>query len=199
MLRSLLSALLAMTLLVSLCLPAGAAEEGKSVFVRMDTSEGTIVLELFPDEAPQTVRNFLKYVVSGFYEGTVFHRVYPSFMIQAGGFEADLKKKMPLFDPIENEADNGLSNEEFSIAMARTNQPHSATSEFFINTKNNSGLNHSAPTPDGWGYCVFGRVAAGKLVVDKIKTTKVVDKGGMPFERVPVKPVVIEKMTVVDR
>ena len=187
----------ALALCLSMVLPAGAeGEQGKSVFVRMDTTLGPIVLELWPDKAPQTVRNFLKYVVSGFYDGTIFHRVIPNFMIQGGGFTEDMRQKDTL-PAIENEATNGLKNKEYTIAMARTNDPHSATGQFFINVANNGFLDHTAPDMNGWGYCVFGQVAAGKGVVDKIKRVKTKSLNRMAD--VPVTPVVIQKASVVEQ
>lgn len=190
----------AAVLTLSLGLPAAHAEDmGKKVFVRMDTTMGPIVLELWPDKAPETVRNFLKYVLAGFYEGTVFHRVHSNFMIQGGGFDENLVRKEGALPPIKNEADNGLKNDEYTIAMARSADPDSATNEFFINVVNNKMLNFTAPTPEGYGYCVFGQVAAGKATVDKIKKTRTRAKGNMPFEAVPVNPVVIERVSVLER
>lgn len=192
-----------MLLLASLVLTfamVGAAqadgEHGKSVYVRMDTSEGPIVLQLWPDKAPATVRNFLKYAVSGHYDGTIFHRVIAGFMIQGGGLTKDLREK-PTMAPIQNEADNGLKNDKYTIAMARTNAPHSATSQFFINSKKNSFLDFKAKTMDGWGYCVFGQVIAGKATVDKIEHHATTTARGMGD--VPIKTVTITKVSVVER
>ncbi|MGE4506519.1 MAG: peptidylprolyl isomerase, partial [Desulfovibrionaceae bacterium] len=141
MLRRLTMLLLAMALLAALALPAAHAQDmGKQVYVRMDTTLGPIVLELWPDKAPETVRNFLKYALSGFYEGTVFHRVHPDFMIQGGGFDKSLIRKEATLPTIKNEADNGLKNKEYTIAMARSAEPNSAANEFFINVKNNAML-----------------------------------------------------------
>lgn len=145
------------------------AEENPKVL--LETTEGDILLELFPDKAPETVKNFLRYVDEGFYDNTIFHRVIPNFMIQGGGMDARMKEK-PTHEPIKNEADNGLKNNRGTIAMARTMDPHSATAQFFINHVDNDFLNHSVPTPDGWGYAVFGNVLDGMDVVDKIAKVK---------------------------
>ena len=158
--------------------------------VKFTTNFGAITLELNPQKAPKTVANFLKYVDSGFYNGTVFHRVIDGFMIQGGGFERGMKQKTTN-PPIENEAGNGLSNDNYTVAMARTGDPHSASAQFFINVKDNGFLNHTAPTPQGYGYCVFGKVVEGKEVVDKIKKVKTGNSG--MFQDVPVEDVVIEK------
>ncbi|RZI40593.1 peptidyl-prolyl cis-trans isomerase [Herbaspirillum sp. HC18] len=159
--------------------------------VILTTNHGTIKLELAPEKAPKTVENFLAYVKSGHYDGTIFHRVIDGFMIQGGGFEPGMKQK-PTNEPIENEAKNGLKNEPYTIAMARTSAPHSASAQFFINVKNNSFLDY--PGQDGWGYCVFGKVVEGADVVDKIKSVKTT-RAGM-FADVPVENVVIEKAEV---
>lgn len=160
--------------------------------VILTTNHGTIKLELDAEKAPKTVANFIAYVQSGHYDGTIFHRVIDGFMIQGGGFEAGMKQK-PTNDPIENEAKNGLKNEPYTIAMARTSAPHSASAQFFINVKNNSFLDY--PGQDGWGYCVFGKVVEGTEVVDKIKSVKTT-RTGMHSD-VPVENVVIEKAEVV--
>ena len=139
--------------------------------VELDTSKGKIVIELFPEKAPETVKNFLNYVDAKYYDGTIFHRVIPNFMIQGGGFTADMKKKSA-GAPIENEADNGLKNERGTIAMARTPDPHSATAQFFINSVNNDFLNYKSKTNQGWGYAVFGKVIEGMEVVDAISAVK---------------------------
>ena len=164
--------------------------------VRMETTEGTITMELYPDKAPKSVENFLAYVDEGYYDGTVFHRVIDGFMIQGGGFTGELQKK-PTKDAIENEADNGLKNERGAISMARTGDPHSATSQFFINHKDNDFLNHSGKNPRGWGYAVFGKVTDGMEVVDKIATTPTGGKGPFPKD-VPQSTIVIEKVTRID-
>ena len=159
--------------------------------VALKTSMGEIVLELDQEKAPQSVANFLQYVKSGYYKGTVFHRVIDGFMIQGGGFDKNMKQKATKA-PIKNEAQNGLQNVTYSIAMARTGDPHSATSQFFINVNNNGALDY--PGRDGFGYTVFGKVVSGMDVVDKIKAVPVTDKG--PHQNVPVTPVVIESVTL---
>jgi peptidyl-prolyl cis-trans isomerase B (cyclophilin B) len=161
--------------------------------VRLQTSKGEIVVELDQQRAPETVANFLRYVESGFYDGTIFHRVIDGFMIQGGGYEPGLKRKTTN-DPIANEADNGLSNEEGTIAMARTSDPHSASAQFFINVKDNDFLDHTAPTPQGWGYCVFGHVVEGMETVHVIKRVETSTTRGM--QDVPVEDVLIERATV---
>jgi peptidyl-prolyl cis-trans isomerase B (cyclophilin B) len=162
--------------------------------VKLHTSLGVIGIELDAERAPETVKNFLGYVESGFYSNTVFHRVIDGFMIQGGGFEPGMRQK-PTKGTIKNEATNGLKNERYTVAMARTNEPHSASSQFFINVKDNSFLNHSAPSPEGWGYCVFGKVVEGQDVVDKIKAVRTGKRGF--HSDVPVEDVVIEKAEVV--
>ena len=139
--------------------------------VLLETSSGDILVELFADKAPQTVANFLKYVDDGFYTNTIFHRVISGFMIQGGGMGARMDEK-PTREPVTNEADNGVKNDRGTLAMARTRDPHSATAQFFINLVDNAFLNHSSPTPDGWGYCVFGKVVEGMENVDKIAKVK---------------------------
>lgn len=171
------------------------ASEAELPRVKMQTSQGTIVLELKPEKAPMSVENFLSYVNDGFYDGTIFHRVIDGFMVQGGGFTADFQKKQTK-DPIENEADNGLTNDVGTIAMARTGDPNSATAQFFINVAKNEFLNHSAPTPQGWGYAVFGKVIEGMDVVNTIKSLPTGADG--PFaQNVPKTAVVIENVTVV--
>lgn len=155
---------------------------------------GIITLELDQDKAPKSVANFLSYVTKGHYTNTVFHRVIPGFMVQGGGFEVGMKQK-PTAGEIENEAANGLKNNNYTVAMARTNAPHSASSQFFINIADNGFLNHTAPSASGWGYAVFGKVISGTEVVDKIKAVKTGNKGG--HSDVPVTDVVIEKAVVV--
>ena len=162
--------------------------------VKLTTNLGDITLELNAEKAPITVTNFLKYVKSGFYDGVVFHRVIDGFMIQGGGFDTDMKQKKPDAE-IKNEADNGLANDNYTIAMARTSIPDSASSQFFINVGDNDFLNHTAPTSSGWGYCVFGKVVEGMAVVDKIKAVKTTSKAG--HRDVPVEPVIIEKASIV--
>ena len=162
--------------------------------VKLHTNLGTITLELEAVRAPRTVKNFLAYVASGHYANTVFHRVIDGFMVQGGGFEPGMKQK-PTQAPIRNEANNGLKNEPYTVAMARTADPHSASTKFFINVADNSFLNHKAQTPDGWGYCVFGRVSEGQDVVDRIKSVKT---GKRSFHGdVPVEDVMLERAEVV--
>jgi peptidyl-prolyl cis-trans isomerase B (cyclophilin B) len=165
-----------------------------SVRVRLETSKGDITLALDRARAPETVANFLAYVNSGFYNGTIFHRVIKGFMIQGGGFTPDMTEKAPRA-PIRNEADNGLSNLRGTIAMARTSDPQSATAQFFINTKNNEFLNHRADTPQGWGYCVFGKVVKGMDVVTAIEGVMTGTRDG--YADVPVVPVLIRRAVVV--
>ena len=162
--------------------------------VRLHTNLGVIDLELDAGRAPETAKNFLAYVESGFYSNTVFHRVIEGFMIQGGGFEPGMRQKATR-GPIKNEAGNGLKNERYTIAMARTSDPHSASSQFFINVKDNDFLNHSAPSGDSWGYCVFGKVVEGRDIVDKIKGVKTGKRGG--HSDVPVEDVLIERAEVV--
>lgn len=159
--------------------------------VLLKTNMGDIVLELNQDKAPKSVENFLQYVKSGQYNGTIFHRVIEDFMIQGGGFTASLQEK-PTRAPIQNEAKNGLKNDAYTIAMARTGDPHSGAAQFFINTKDNSFLNY--PGQDGWGYAVFGKVIKGTDVVDKIKQVQTGNKG--PYQNVPLKPVIVESATI---
>ena len=161
--------------------------------VKLHTNFGIIALELEPERAPETVKNFLAYVESGFYSNTVFHRVIDGFMVQGGGFEPGMRQK-PTQKTIKNEAGNGLKNDRYTIAMARTSDPHSASSQFFINVKDNDFLNHTAPSSQGWGYCVFGKVVQGQDIVDKIKRVKTGGRGG--HADVPVEDVVIEKAEV---
>lgn len=162
--------------------------------VKMITNKGVILLELNAQKAPKSVANFLEYVQSGFYNGTVFHRVIDGFMIQGGGFTTTMQKK-PTNSPIINEANNGLHNEKYTIAMARTGDPHSATAQFFINVKNNRFLNHTAKNAGGWGYAVFGKVIAGKRVVDSISFMPTGSYG--PYNDVPLDQVVINSATIV--
>lgn len=157
--------------------------------VVLHTNFGAIKLELDAEKAPKTAANFMEYVKGGHFNGTIFHRIIDGFMIQGGGFEPGMVQKSTL-DPIESEADNGLKNDRYTIAMARTMDPHSASSQFFINVADNGFLNHSSKTPDGWGYCVFGKVIEGTGVVDKIKGVKTTFRAGN--QDVPVEDVVIE-------
>jgi len=185
----LLLAALFMPLLISMTAIAAA----ESPRVRLETSMGNIVLELDAQQAPVTVENFLAYVNDGFYDGTIFHRVIDGFMIQGGGYTSDFSRKQTR-KPIKNEADNGLKNVRGSIAMARTQDPHSASAQFFINVADNSALDHKAPDGRGWGYAVFGRVAAGMDVVDKIRTQSTGVQGG--FRDVPKKTITVTRAVV---
>jgi len=158
--------------------------------VKLTTNFGDITLELNAEKAPITVANFLQYVENGFYDGLIFHRVITDFMIQGGGFDTDMQQKSTEAE-IKNEADNGLSNDLYTIAMARTAVPDSASSQFFININNNDFLNHTSPTDSGWGYCVFGKVIDGMDVIDKIKAVQTTTSAG--HQDVPETPVIIEK------
>jgi cyclophilin family peptidyl-prolyl cis-trans isomerase len=185
--RRVLTFLLGLTL-AALNLSAYAA---KTEQVALKTSEGDIVLELYPEKAPKTVANFLRYVKAGHYTNTIFHRVINGFMIQGGGFDTAMKEK-PAMSHVQNEANNGLKNEPYSLAMARTPDPHSAGAQFFINVNDNSFLNY--PGQDGWGYCVFGKVIRGMDIVDKIKSVNTTVVNGMPD--VPAKQVVITSAVI---
>ena len=158
--------------------------------VKLQTSLGTLTIDLYADKAPETVRNFLEYVDAGHYDNTIFHRVIDGFMIQGGGFDAAMQQK-GVRAPVKNEADNGLKNDRGTIAMARTSDPHSATAQFFINVADNDFLNFRAPAADGWGYCVFGRVVDGMDVVDKIRSVATGSRGF--HQDVPRENVVIER------
>ena len=155
---------------------------------------GVITLELDQEKAPKSVANFLAYVAKGHYDNTVFHRVIPGFMVQGGGFAPGMDQK-PADGPIDNEATNGLKNDKYTVAMARTNAPHSATAQFFINAKSNTFLNHTAPSAQGWGYAVFGKVVSGTEIVDKIEGVKTGRKGF--HDDVPVDDVIIEKAVAI--
>ncbi len=161
----------------------------EDIDVVIKTNKGDITVTLYPDKAPKTVANFLRYVDEGFYDGTIFHRVIPGFMIQGGGLTPDMHKK-PTHDPVENEAKNGLKNVRGAIAMARTGAPHSATAQFFIDHRDNPNLDY--PSFDGWGYAVFGKVTEGMDVVDAIASVKTMTKGGR--KNVPVEAVTIESI-----
>jgi peptidyl-prolyl cis-trans isomerase B (cyclophilin B) len=169
-----------------------SSTQGKPTMVKLHTNMGTITLQLDAEKAPNTVKNFLDYVNSGFYSNTIFHRVIGNFMIQGGGFEPGMKQKKTNA-PIKNEAANGLKNDMYTVAMARTGDPHSATAQFFINVKDNGFLNY--PGQDGWGYCVFGKVVDGKEVVDAIRNVKTGHRHG--FQDVPLQDVIITKAEVV--
>jgi peptidyl-prolyl cis-trans isomerase B (cyclophilin B) len=162
--------------------------------IKLHTNHGVISLELDAAKAPDTVANFIQYVKDGHYSNTIFHRVIDGFMIQGGGFEPGMKQKTTR-EPVQNEANNGLKNDIYTVAMARTSAPHSASAQFFINVGDNDFLNHTAPTPQGWGYCVFGKVVDGTEVVDKIRKVKTGSKG--MHQDVPVEDVIIEKAEVV--
>ncbi len=182
--------------LLGLATPAMAAKSA----ILMETSLGNIRLELDADKAPKTVENFLRYVDEGHYAGTIFHRVIDDFMIQSGGFNPEMAKK-DVHDPVRNEADNGLKNLRGSIAMARTNAPHSASAQFFINLKDNGFLDHRDQSRRGWGYTVFGKVTAGMEVVDKIAklaTTTKTNADGVPMQNVPIEPPVINRVSRMD-
>jgi peptidyl-prolyl cis-trans isomerase B (cyclophilin B) len=163
--------------------------------IRLHTNFGDITLELDSEKAPLTVQNFKDYVTSGHYDNTIFHRVIDGFMIQGGGFEPGMIQK-PARAPIRNEAANGLKNDKYTIAMARTSDVHSASAQFFINVADNKFLNYSSPTPQGFGYCVFGKVVEGQDVVDKIKKVKTGDRGG--HQNVPIENITIEKAEVIE-
>jgi len=165
-----------------------------TVKIKMTTNVGDIILELYPDKAPESVKNFVNYTEMNFYKKTIFHRVINGFMIQGGGFTNAQDRKKTL-SPIKNEADNGLKNDRGTIAMARTQDPHSATAQFFINLKNNDFLNHTRKTINGWGYTVFGKVTDGMDVVDKIAKTKTTSTAGQ--QNIPVDPIYIEDIIVI--
>ncbi len=193
--RHMLSTVVCTTLFCgSLVMTAQAQNPQANPRVSIKTNRGEIVVELDSAAAPKTVANFLQYVRDGFYTKTVFHRVIKGFMIQGGGMTADLARKQTR-DPVENEADNGLKNDRGTIAMARTGDPHSATSQFFINTVDNAPLNHRGKNARGWGYCVFGKVVSGMETVDAIEGVKTTSRG--PYRDVPAETVMIEEATVV--
>lgn len=177
------------------CASTSAATGGKNVKVKLQTSKGDIVLELDGEKAPVTVENFVQYVKDGFYDGVIFHRIIDGFMIQGGGFTPDMNQKTTRAS-IKNEADNGLKNDVYTIAMARTPDPHSASAQFFINVKDNDFLNFRSPTAQGWGYAVFGKVVEGSDVVDAIAKVKTGNFG--PFGDVPLEPVLITRAEVLE-
>ena len=185
---------LGMLIVAVLCITHSVWADAPNPRVRLETNRGVIVLELDPKAAPKTVENFLQYVQDGFYNGTIFHRVIKGFMVQGGGFTQDLRQK-PTLNPITNEADNGLKNRRGTIAMARTNDPHSATAQFFVNTVDNGFLDNRGKMADTWGYCVFGKVVEGMNNVDAIETLSTTTKSG--FRDVPVSTVIIEQVVVV--
>ncbi len=183
---------------LSLCLICSAAQvqaSGGSPMIKFTTNMGDIVIELNSEKAPITSANFEEYVKDGFFDGLIFHRVIDNFMVQGGGFDTEMNQKEGR-DPITNEADNGLTNDKYTIAMARTQDPHSASSQFFINTKDNGFLNHSAPTMSGWGYAVFGKVVEGFDVVDAMGKVKTGFNGG--HGDVPVEAIVVTKAEMID-
>jgi cyclophilin family peptidyl-prolyl cis-trans isomerase len=181
---------------IALLLAANSNVFASNPRVRMETTKGVVVIELYPDKAPKTVENFLRYVNAGKYDGTIFHRVIKRFMNQGGGFTPDFKK-VETFAPIKNEADNGLKNKRGTIAMARTGDPNSATNQFFVNTVDNTFLDHTGKTPRGWGYCVFGTVVDGMNVMDRI--AKVPTGASGPFQQdVPLEDIVIQKVSVIE-
>lgn len=166
-----------------------------AAYVLMTTTVGPMTIELDADNAPKTVENFLSYVAGGFYDGTIFHRVIDNFMIQGGGFSADMEQKATQA-PIENEANNGLKNQRGTIAMARTQDPHSATAQFFINVQDNDFLNHTGENMQGWGYAVFGKVTDGEDVLDKIRCVQTGSQAG--HQDVPVEPIIIESVAIIN-
>jgi len=196
---------LALPMVAMLCSPLQAAQDTtemnnldmeENTTVIMHTNFGPITIELFADKAPKSVENFLTYVRSGHYENTLFHRVIPNFMIQGGGFDTDFRQK-PTNEPVINEADNGLSNERGTLAMARTMSPHSATSQFFINVQDNNFLNHQGTySGQAWGYAVFGKVTEGMEIVDAIRQVQTGSQSG--HQDVPVEPVIIERIEYAD-
>lgn len=163
--------------------------------VKLETNHGDIVIELNTEKAPVTAENFLNYVKEGFYDNVIFHRVIKNFMIQGGGMQPGMKEKNTRA-PINNEANNGLKNDKYTVAMARTNDPHSASAQFFINSNNNDFLNHTAPTAQGWGYAVFGKVVEGTDIVDQIENVKTGNRGF--HQDVPADDVVIQKASIVE-
>jgi len=192
--------------IVALCLISSAAfaehhseknttTTSKTTMVTLKTTLGDIQIELNAEKAPKTVENFLQYVKEGHYDGVIFHRVISNFMIQGGGFDADMQEKKSR-GPIPNEANNGLTNDKYTLAMARTSEPHSASAQFFINTKDNDFLNFSSETQSGWGYAVFGKVTSGTEVVDQIEAVRTGQNG--PYGDVPLEPVIIESATITE-
>lgn len=163
--------------------------------INVQTNKGNFVITLDAEKAPKSSANFLTYVKEGFFNGTIFHRVIKDFMIQGGGFEPGMKQKQT-HAPIDNEADNGLKNDKYTVAMARTSDPHSATAQFFINVANNDFLNFSSPTPNGWGYAVFGKVTKGSEVIDALRIVKIGNRGF--HQNVPTDDIVIEKAEVIE-
>lgn len=204
--KRLFAFLFAMTLALGACAESDKSAQEKAAdkptsgetmsTILIETSKGNIKVELNAEAAPKTVENILAYVNDGFYDGTIFHRVIPGFMVQGGGMNPDMSEKANKRAPIENEADNGLANDRGTIAMARTMDPHSASSQFFINVSNNDFLNFRSKTPQGWGYAVFGKVTEGMDVVDAIVAVKTGNHG--PHGDVPVEPITMDKVSVVE-
>lgn len=190
------AALAALLLLPLAAWPGQAQAQQAKTYVKLTTTKGDILLELDGAKAPATVENFVRYVKDGYYNGLIFHRVIPGFMVQGGGLDKAMNQK-PGRASIANEADNGLKNDAYTVAMARTSDPNSATSQFFINVVNNGMLNFTAKTQAGWGYAVFGKVVEGKEAVDAIKAVPTTTKG--PYQNVPVEPVEIIKAEVVQK
>ena len=183
--------ILLMLLSITICFGAETqAVKSSNPSIVIETTMGNITIELYADKAPKTVKNFMGYVMSGYYTNTIFHRIMKNFMIQGGGMTADLRRKPGLWAPIENEATNGLKNEVGTIAMARTSEINSATSQFFINTNNNTSLNHQGESPDKFGYAVFGKVTAGMDVVTKIENVPTGTQGN--YQNVPNKVITIK-------
>ncbi len=166
-----------------------------TVHVTIATTVGQMILELNADSAPKTVENFLAYATSGFYDGTIFHRVINNFMVQGGGFTTDMEQK-PTQGPVDNEANNGLKNERSTIAMARTQDPNSATAQFVINVQDNDFLNHTGENMQGWGYTVFGKITQGEEVLDKIRNVQTGSQGG--HQDVPTDPIIIESISLIE-
>ncbi len=191
----LIRSLIRTAVIFMVCLSTFSLASAQSDKVKIETNMGDMIVELYPEEAPSSVDNFKKYINDGFYEGTIFHRIIDGFMIQGGGYTADYAKK-DTQAPVENEANNGLNNDKYTVAMARTSAPHSATSQFFINTAGNDFLNHTGMDMRGWGYTVFARVIEGREVVDKIGTSAT--GSGGPFPRdVPIEAVIINRISFV--
>ncbi len=187
--------LLTCVLCMNLSTSALAQAEGEKKMIKLETNKGDIIIELNTEKAPISSENFLQYVNEGFYDGVIFHRVIKNFMIQGGGFDTDMNQKENRGN-IQNEADNGLKNKKYTLAMARTPDPHSASSQFFINTKDNAFLDFTSPTPQGWGYAVFGQVVEGKEIVDEIEKVATGQKGF--HQDVPVEDIIIIKASVLE-
>ena len=174
----------------------GSAWGEDNPMVKIETSKGALTMELYADKSPASVENFLHYVNEGFYDGLIFHRVIPGFMVQGGGFESGMKPKETTRDPVQNEADNGLENERGTLALARTSDPHSATAQFFVNVVDNDFLNHQEKSPRGWGYAVFGRITEGMDVIDAIVALPTKQHG--PHGDVPQEEIIITRAVVIN-